>query len=319
MNITSLAEKEHISTEEFISKYSTLVTPNICMHYNIDYNNIEERSILAYKIVTDRRELEDLTNLNFSYSIKSSGTQGSFLKALDNDTYYKMSYVSGDEVVGHESVNEVIANRLCELFGFDYLPYDLHYAKTKTEMCEYTSWLVSSKNYKEENEQRITLEMYLQTNDCNTTNYDETFKFILQLPEDIVQSLFNLCVIDFIIYNRDRHGANIELLVNNDSMRLAPIFDCGCSLVSPYHDDIEEIEKFNPLTNKRVNNFIGSSFLVEMISKWPSSFHVDWHKWKSSYLDDLPKDALNDVVWPKINECIEKRMEWLYEIRRSVT
>lgn len=42
---------------------------------------------------------------------------------------------------------------------------------------------------------------------------------------------------DYLICNRDRHGANIEVLQKGENYRLAPIFDNGLSfLFSCYND-----------------------------------------------------------------------------------
>lgn len=76
------------------------------------------------------REKQNLTYLSWSKIRHSSGTAGSFLKAqseLDGKKlYYKLSNfdtVSG--ITGHESVNEIIADRLLDIIGFDHLEYTM--------------------------------------------------------------------------------------------------------------------------------------------------------------------------------------------------
>ena len=62
-------------------------------------------------------EKQDLTYLSWSLIRSSSGTAGSFLKATSElgsrKIYYKLSnYDSVSGIIGHECVNELIADRL---------------------------------------------------------------------------------------------------------------------------------------------------------------------------------------------------------------
>ena len=45
------------------------------------------------------------------------------------------------------------------------------------------------------------------------------------------ESIYQMLVVDYLILNRDRHGANIEVLrdTKRKTLRLAPIFDHGLS------------------------------------------------------------------------------------------
>ena len=61
----------------------------------------------------------DLTYLTWSLSRSSTGTAGSFLKSYEEINgrkfYYKMSnYDSVRGVVGHESVNEIVAQNIAD-------------------------------------------------------------------------------------------------------------------------------------------------------------------------------------------------------------
>ena len=68
-----------------------------------------------------------------------------------------------------------------------------------------------------------------------------------------------MIAIDYLILNRDRHGANIEVLRNGrkHTIRVAPLFDHGLSFVCSCYND-EEIEKFDITADKPCQNFIGS-------------------------------------------------------------
>lgn len=71
---------------------------------------------------------------------------------------------------------------------------------------------------------------------------------------------------DFIFINRDRHGANFELIKIEDKVKLAPIYDNGLSLVAPQQNREEAIALFNPMQDCVVNNFIGSRGLFENLN-----------------------------------------------------
>ena len=78
-------------------------------------------------------QLQDMTYLSWAKTRNSSGTAGSFLKAYDEDaegkTYYKLSnYDTFHGVTGHESVNEIIADRLLSILDIPHLSYQLIHA-----------------------------------------------------------------------------------------------------------------------------------------------------------------------------------------------
>jgi hypothetical protein len=75
-------------------------------------------------------QCQDLTYLNWSKTRHSSGTAGSYLKAYSElngeKTYYKLSnYDAARGVIGHESINEIIVDRLLTLLGVEHLSYQL--------------------------------------------------------------------------------------------------------------------------------------------------------------------------------------------------
>ena len=71
-------------------------------------------------------EIQDMTYLSWAKTRNSSGTAGSFLKAYENSPegkiYYKLSnYDAWKGIVGHECVNEIIADHLLTLLGVDHI------------------------------------------------------------------------------------------------------------------------------------------------------------------------------------------------------
>ena len=75
-----------------------------------------------------------------------------------------------------------------------------------------------------------------------------------------------MLVVDYLIMNRDRHVANIEVLRNarKKTLRIAPLFDHGLSfLCSCYSAD--DIVNFDIDADKPCQNFIGSRSTFENI------------------------------------------------------
>ncbi len=175
------------------------------------------------KVLLDSN-IVDLRYLSFSYGAGFSASTGTFLKCVNYNKYYKLSSFNDvDGEYGYESVCEVISNMVCDKFNFNYLKQDLIHARIKISGHECIVWLVQSDNYKEFNERRITLETLCALNSVNKNDKREVFDFIKSKP--FKTDILNMMLVDYIIYNRDRHGANIELLCKpNGDIRLAPIF-----------------------------------------------------------------------------------------------
>lgn len=123
-----------------------------------------------------------------------------------------------------------------------------------------------------------------------------------------------MLAIDYIILNRDRHGANIEVLRNkkNHTIRLAPLFDHGLSLIFNCYSE-ENIKKFDVLEDKPINSYIGSKSSkdnLELIkeNKFPR-FNLLSEKDKDIIFTDL-HGILSEYMIEKIWEMIYTR--WRY-------
>ena len=83
-------------------------------------------------------EIQDLRRLDWSKVRHSSGTAGSFLKSREIvrgvKWYYKLSdYDAYRGIVGHECINELIADRLLTILQIPHLSYQLIHARIKIE------------------------------------------------------------------------------------------------------------------------------------------------------------------------------------------
>ena len=117
-----------------------------------------------------------------------------------------------------------------------------------------------------------------------------------------------MLAVDFLILNRDRHGANIEVLRNNrkHSLRIAPLFDHGLSLLCSCYNE-EQIEKFDVMEDKPCQSFIGSRSTFEnlkLIEDKKSIFKKSLKENDKSImfegLDEVLSGKHRDKIWEMI-------------------
>lgn len=207
-------------------------------------------------------ELQDLRHLDWVNKTISLGTPGCFLKAYEEKNgirmYYKMSnYDSYRGMFGHESANELIVSRLLEVLGIPHLRYQLVFAKICINGQELEGYISRTANFKQKNERKAAFDTYYELYHENSENPLEFAK-----RNGWEQYMYQMFVVDYLICNRDRHGANIEILLDEkEKPRLAPLFDHGLSLLFSCYGDLDSVQKFDILKDRAVNNFIGSKSL----------------------------------------------------------
>ena len=262
------------------------------------------------------KETQDLTYLKWSHIRSSNGTAGTFLKATSTlegeKKYYKLSNFDPIKgVVGHECVNEIIVDRLLSLLSIDHLEYELINADISIEGNTYNTWLCASKDFKERGESKVALDDYYRINALSgESHYDFCKRMGWQSYID------TMIVIDYLILNRDRHGANIEVLRNAraKTLRIAPLFDHGVSLLYSCKSD-EEAISFDILSDRQCNNFIGSFSCHENLALIGKKKKPIKHRLKASDRNFLLKDldgVLSDAFLNRIWEMIWERYK-IYE------
>lgn len=256
------------------------------------------------------REKQDLTYLNWSHIRSSSGTAGTFLKSEsilgDKKIYYKLSNfdpVKG--IVGHECINEIIVDRLLTILGVDHLRYELIYADIEIEGRNYESYVCASRDFKQPGESKIALDDYYRTNALKGESH---YDFCLRQGWETY--INQMLAVDFLILNRDRHGANIEVLRNgrNKTLRIAPLFDHGLSLLCSCYSE-EMVNRFDVLEDKRCQNFIGGYSCYENLNLIADKQRVFANKLKDSDKDIIFADLQGilsatylDTIWDMINK-----------------
>lgn len=249
-------------------------------------------------------DVQDLTWLSWSKIRHSSGTAGSFLKSYSDlggvKTYYKLSnYDTMRGIFGHECINEIIVDRLLTILGIEHLPYQLIHADIQIQGESYTTWLCASEDFKKPGESKIALDAYFQ---AERNPGEKPLDFCIRNGWE--KYIWQMLVVDFLILNRDRHGANIEVLRNSrtKTIRLAPLFDHGLSLIFSCYTE-ESLPKMDVLADKAVQCFVGSHSALENLTLIPK--------------DQLPvlnalKETDRDILFDGLDAVLSH--EWLDKI-----
>lgn len=218
------------------------------------------------------RDVLDLRHLIWDMNPShTKGTAGTFLKAIDINSspvrYYKLS--AGDTIsgiYGHEAANEVIVSRLLDLLGIPHLEYKGATSRIVLVDRERVEYVCYSDNFRKANDSKMALDTYYEL-------YGKHFGSVEAMLREMGYSeyLDQMILVDFLIVNRDRHGANLEVLYSeSDGIRLSPLFDHGFSLLAPLQNHVEMVEIFDAMRDVEANNFIGSRSLfanLDLIKK----------------------------------------------------
>lgn len=259
-------------------------------------------------------EKQDLTYLSWSLIRSSSGTAGSFLKATshlgDRKIYYKLSnYDSMNGIVGHECVNEIIADRLLTVLGIEHLHYQLIHSDIQVNEQIIETYLCASEDFKQRGEDKVALDVYYELEH----EPGET-PLVFCIRNGWADHIYKMLVADFLLLNRDRHGANMEVLRNarKKSILLAPIFDHGLSLLFNCHDEAS-VSAFDVMQDRPIQCFVGSRSAQDNLGLIPANGMPRINRLNAQDraiimegLDSILPQPWQDKIW----EMIERR--WRY-------
>ena len=264
--------------------------------------------------------LVDLTHLSWSKVRASSGTGGSFLKAQEETkegrVYYKLSsYDSYLGTFGHESVYEAVVDRLLTILDVPHLSYRLLHADILLDEKKVRTWLCSSKSYRKRDEKKMALDDYYL---ANRQEGESPLDFCIRMGWSTY--IYQMLVVDYLILNRDRHGANLEVLLDKQSgsVRLAPLFDHGVSLFCRCQSEAD-LEKEDVLSDKVVQCFVGSRSAWENLRIIPRDKHPSLRPLRESHREALLagfEQALSERHLERIWEMIWRRWQ-AYEAFRD--
>lgn len=269
------------------------------------------------KIIYD---IQDLRYLDWAARKMSPGTPGCFLKAYEEVNgkrlYYKLSnYDSYRGIFGHECVNEIIVSRVMDILQIPHVPYDLIHARIIIDGKEQETWISVSENFRKDNEEKLAYDLYY---DLQKEKNESPLAFAIRKGWELY--MYQMFCIDYLTANRDRHGSNLEVLRNeeDDSVRMAPLFDQGVSLLFSTYGDENIIENIDVMRDFPVNNYVGARSLEYNLSLIPNGFDLKIRsleqKDKGYIFQDIEK-ILSPKHIDKIWEMIWKRWCYFEEIR----
>ena len=191
-------------------------------------------------------KLEELSKLN-NIKLISLGSKGALSKAwycINDD----IVLVKGNSLYSYEPFSEAYASILADLLGFEHISYWLDSSLGYFDVVTYSDiGYVSLCKYYALDKGLFRLSFFdYVCEKCKGTaikpkmlTLDEIFEYLLMLPMNIQQKIFEILHFDSIICNVDRHMRNIELVSNKHGVivDVIPIFDCGASLLYTNSND----------------------------------------------------------------------------------
>ena len=251
---------------------------------------------------------QDLTMLSWAKARQSSGTAGSFLKSYDQTgsrkTYYKLSdYDVVNGIVGHECVNEIVVDRLLSILEVEHVSYRLIHADVRVDGKVYDTWLNASENFKAPGESKVALDTYYE---LERRGDESPLEFCARMGW--AEEAWRCIVVDYLILNRDRHGANLEVLRNSRArtLRLAPLFDHGLSLVFRARTDAQ-VSAFDAMADLPVQSFFGTHSAWDNLALIPREALPEFGKLREADagalfegLEDVTTRLWREKVWEMI-------------------
>lgn len=266
-------------------------------------------------------DTQDMTWLEWGWARQTPGTVGTFLKSYSigqdgKKVYFKLSYFDDDKgVIGHECVNEIIATRLLSLLGIEHLSYQLIHADIKINGKIFNTWLCASKDFKRPGEEKISLEDYYRV---NAYPNERPLDFCVRTGWG--EYIYKMLIFDFLILNRDRHGANIEILRDmiTNTVRPAPLFDNGLSLLFRCHTP-GAVNNFDVMADRPIQSFVGGKSALRNLELIPLGQFPDIVSLKENnkaFLLDGLDNVLGNVWLEKVWTMIWERWQ-VYEDFRA--
>lgn len=266
------------------------------------------------------KKLQDLRHLDWAERVASSGTAGCFLKAREATGggvwYCKLSCYDGYRgIYGHECVNELVASRLMDILGIEHVSYRLVHALVRIDGCDYETWLARSRSFRKSGEQKLAFDTFYDLN-----------KHPGETPIDLcarfgwLDQIQKTMLVDYLIANRDRHGANIEILRDRQgALRMAPVFDSGLSFVFSCYGDEDRVCRFDPLEDVNANNYLGTRSLEENVRRFVPA-GIDVRPLEEHHREKLLfglEDALSSTHLSKIWDILRERWHCFEALRNS--
>lgn len=252
----------------------------------------------------------DMTHNTWSVNKDTVGVNGMFLKTRrivnGEQLFFKLpSYDSVHGFYGIESVMEILAQRVAKLQDIPIVEQRLVKVKLNHDGAIHTTYAVCSKDYRMPGERRVSMRQY-----CALMGYwDEITNKLLE--SSFGGTLRKIMLLDYIIYNCDRHDANLEILYNTDTgaYRLVNAFDNGYSLIAPIVLTWKEKDSSYYLVDASVNNYLGSIFLLSNLKDYCVG-HIRMKNVQLSY--DI-MSGINNIIGNDMSDFLFGMLKTRYE------
>ena len=198
--------------------------------HDFDYAEFLEASLsLNSKVIKKETSLKTPNNT----------TDGMLKKAwiIEDGVRYLLKSGYKNEIL--QPFNEVLGSEICDRLGFNHVSYTLDvYKDTVVSKCP--CFITKDTEF-------ITAHQII--NDMKRYDSVEDFEeYIKKLEEngiiDAREKVENMYILDFLIMNEDRHLNNFGIIRDVNTLKwldVAPIFDNGMALNTPYYDEEEVI------------------------------------------------------------------------------
>lgn len=234
----------------------------------------------------------------------ASCKDGILLKTQINDKYLKLGSFSGKFFYNREPLFEVLSSRVGQQLKLNVLKYGLIPVKININGNQIVTEASISTEYKKD-EKAIPIEEF-------TTPNEGGIKKLKTLG--LINDYKKLVIFDFIICNMDRHGKNIEVLLNNKGKyRLAPAFDNSFTALTYRYNQMldKNFDKYRYNDDTEVNNYLGNKTLeanIKLFKPLPKLKYLDREELFKS-LGKTTTRTFRNNYFKFINERIKKYNE----------
>lgn len=215
---------------------------------------MEEMNLLGRRLTPYSDEVADLRQLRWDFKSTHS-TDGVAPKFLYGGKFYKLPSFNKDAgFYGDEAVTECVVSDILDTMGVVHTPYSLIRGSVIYDGSEYITPVCVADDFNPQRRPSISLERLIRSSCPGLSPLDACIRM------GFADYIYTMFLVDFLILNRDRHGANIEIIDGT----LIPLFDHGAALVA-----LNDYRVWNHWAGDRVNNFVGSYSLRENLGKIP--------------------------------------------------
>lgn len=238
-------------------------------------------------------------------------TQGMLRKAwryLDNKVFMYKANTHGFANTGNEMYSEVVAYEIGKLLNLPIVKY------------EYAQWLdtacVRCKMFTSEEYGYLTMTEFLSAKlgSQRLWTYSDIAKL---LPKEIVESINDMIIFDFIIENEDRHFSNFGLLVNNYNtsiISLVPLFDHGYSLL---HFEMEQDLRAYDYNKSSIGTFnLQNKYQAVSILSMNAKKYKRWANKLATHIDSIDFTGVPSYRAEAMRKLITNRCKFIQEFKR---